>query len=762
MGEGRALPLDAVQDRRTPGALFATTLFASSALLFVVEPLVGKSLLPALGGGAAVWTTTAAFFQLALLAGYLYAHALSARGDPRRLAWLHVALVVAAAIAFAKAPGAVTLPAGTAHPGLWLFGTLARTVGAPFVLLAASTSLLHAWLAATAQPGARDPYFLFAASNAGSLLALLAYPAVIEPALGLTDQRRLWSLALFALAALLAACAAVVRGWRPLESARPSPDAVLAPVAAVPWRTRLRWVALAAVPSSLLLSVTSHATADVAALPLLWILPLALYLTTFIIAFARRPLVSPARVQALQPFFFLLVAVELYLNATGAAWPLIPVHGVAFFLIALGAHQALAASRPPAERSTEFYLWMAAGGALGGLFNVFVAPLAFSTLLEYPLGLVAAALLRAPAQSSSSRRARRLDLALPLGLGVALLALTLAANHLQARPDAGAGLVLASLGAPLLLAGVVIYACRARPLRFGLALAALCAVGTLHQPPGGRTLLHARSFYGVHTVSDRATSLRTLANGATVHGAQSRDPARRHEPLTYYHPTGPIGGVMEAWRGQPLRRRVGLVGLGAGALAAYSAPGERWTFFELDPAVVDVARDRGLFTYLADARGTVDVVVGDARRTLADAPDASFGLLVLDAFSSDAIPAHLLTREALVLYLRKLAPGGVAAFHLSNHFLDLEPVVAGGARELGLAARARSDHATRDEARAGKSSSLWMVVARDAADLAPLARDPRWRPARAAAPAWTDDKSDLWSSLHLRATEVFDFDALSH
>jgi SAM-dependent methyltransferase len=749
--------LDVGRGRWTLGLLFASTLFGSSALLFVVEPLVGKSLLPALGGGAAVWTTAAAFFQLALLAGYLYAHALSRRGDPRRLAWVHVAIVVAAALTFA--PAALTLPAGTTHPGLWLFGTLARTVGVPFVLLAASTPLLHSWLAATAHASARDPYFLFAASNAGSLLALLAYPAVIEPALGLSHQRRLWSLALFALAALLAACATVVRTWRPLESPRPSSDTV-APAPAVPWRTRLRWLALAAVPSSLLLSVTSHATADVAALPLLWILPLALYLATFILAFARRPLISPARVLALQPFFFLLVGVQLFMNATGAAWPLIPVHGVAFFLIALGSHQALAASRPPAERSTEFYLWLAAGGALGGLFNVFVAPLAFSTLLEYPLGLVAAALLRAPAPLSS-RRDRRLDVLVPLGLGAALLALTLVGNHLQARPYAGATAVLASLGAPLMLGGVAIYACRGRALRFGLALAALCAVGTLHQAPGGRTLLHARSFYGVHTVTDRGSSLRTLSNGATVHGAQSLDPARRREPLTYYHPTGPIGDVMEAWRGQPLRRRVGLVGLGAGALATYSAPGEHWTFFELDPAVIDVARDRGLFTYLADARGTVDVVEGDARRTLADAPDASFGLLVLDAFSSDAVPAHLLTREALGLYLRKLAPGGVAVFHLSNHFIDIEPVVAGGARALGLASRARADQATRDELRAGKSSSLWMAVARDAADLAPLVRDPRWRPARGGVPAWTDDKSDLWSSLHLRATEVFDFDALS-
>ena len=735
-------------------ALFAVTLFFSSALLFVVEPLVGKSLLPLLGGGAPVWTTTVAFFQLALLAGYLYAHALAGR---RRLAWAHVVALVAAALWFGQAARSMAPPVASAHPALWLFGTLALTVGLPFVLVAASTPLLHAWLSATAHDDARDPYFLFAASNAGSLLALLGYPTLIEPSLGLARQRQLWFFALFVLAALLAACAAAAsRGPRaPMSRALAGAPAS--------WPTRLRWLALAAVPSSLLLSVTSYATTDVVAVPLLWVLPVALYLSTFILAFARRPMISAARVRYLQPFFLVPIAIEFFFRTTGAAWPLIPVHGIAFFLLALGCHQTLAATRPVAQRSTEFYLWVAAGGALGGLFNVLVAPLVFRTMLEYPLGLCAAAALRARASDgSASRREGRLDVALPLGLGAALLLATLAANRAQALPGPHAALVLAAISAPLMLAGVGAYAFRGRPLRFGLALATICGIGLLHDRPGEHILLHARSFYGVQTVSDvAATALRTLANGATVHGAQSLEPARRREPLTYYHPTGPIGDVMAAWSGRPPHRRVALVGLGTGALAAYSAAGDRWTFFELDPTVVDIARDRGLFTYLADARGSVDVVLGDARRSLAAEPDAAFGLLVLDAFSSDAIPAHLLTREALTLYLRKLAPGGVLAFHLSNHFLDLEPVVASGAVSLGLTARACGNRATPVEARGGKASSLWMVVARAAAALAPLDANPRWRRARADAAAWTDDRSDVWSSLHIRASEMFDADALS-
>jgi hypothetical protein len=743
------------------GLLCAVTLFWSSALLFVVEPLVAKGLLPALGGGAPVWTTTAAFFQLALLGGYLYAHAVSRRGGARRFAWAHVGALVVAVVVFAGPPQMAAPAADVAHPALWLFGALARFVGLPVVLLAASTPLLHAWLSATRHEDARDPYFLFAASNAGSLLALLAYPVILEPALGLAQTRRWWSLGLYALVALLAACAVTVARTPPTGAVppEPAPEAWLA--APGSWRERWRWLALSAVPSSLLLSVTSYVTADVAALPLLWVGPLALYLVTFILAFRRRQVISPARVRALQAFFLVVIAVEFFLKTTGGAWPLIPLHGAAFFALALGCHQTLASRRPRPRRSTEFYLWIATGGALGGLFNVFVAPLVFPTLLEYPLGFVAAALLRPrPEGWSTSDGERRRDVALPLALGGALVLATLAVNHLQRWPDAGRGLVLAALVAPLALAGAATYAFRARPLRFGLALAAVTVAGLIHDAPGERALRHARSFYGVHTVADHRSSLRTLANGVTVHGAQSLTPARRHEPLTYYHPTGPIGAVMAAWAGTPQRRRVGVVGLGAGAVAAYSAPGEHWTFYELDPAVVEIARDSGLFTYLADARGIVDVVPGDARRTLARAPDESFGVLVLDAFSSDAIPAHLLTREAQALYLQKLAPGGVIAFHLSNHFLDLEPVVARGAASQGLATLVCQDGVTPAEARRGKTPSLWLVVARTAGDLAPLRGDGRWRPARMNADAWTDDRSDVWSAVHVRATEIFDFGAL--
>jgi SAM-dependent methyltransferase len=275
------------------------------------------------------------------------------------------------------------------------------------------------------------------------------------------------------------------------------------------------------------------------------------------------------------------------------------------------------------------------------------------------------------------------------------------------------------------------------------------AAGATYAKGSTRVLYTARSFYGTHKVVLEPPTTRTLAHGNTTHGAQDLAPDRRREPLTYYHRTGPIGGVMTAWQGRPQRRRVGVVGLGAGSLAAYAAPGERWTFFEIDDVVIDIARDRGLFAFLGDARGEVDVVPGDARLSLAAVPDATFGLLVLDAFSSDGVPAHLLTQEAIALYLRKLAPGGVLAVHLSNRYLDLQSVVAGDAAALGLAALVRFDSPTEAEARAWKTASHWMVLGRTPTDLAPLAPDPRWIAPAAAGPGWTDDASNLWGSLHL-------------
>ena len=727
--------------------LFATTLFLTSGLLFAVEPLVVKALLPLLGGGAVVWTTAVAFFQVALVAGYLYAHVAARKLGTRRNVWLHVALLAAVAWLFPlRAPTAWTAP--QAHQALWLFARLSATIGPLFVLLAATAPLLQSWLASSGHRSARDPYFLYAASNAGSLLALSAYPIAVEPFVGLARQRHLWSAGLALAVACLAACAVAtrLRGGRAEggEQAAPPPGDG---AGAVGWRTRARWLALAAVPSSLLLSVTTYVTTDLVGVPLLWVIPLALYLVTFILAFSARQGLPARRMLWLQPLLLVPLAAEMFVTTVGGALVLLPIHLTVFFVTALCCHQTLAASRPRADRSTEFLLWIAVGGALGGLFNVFVAPVLFRSVVEYPLGLVAAALLRpAVVDPSDERRERRRDVALPFALA-ALLAggiwlLRQTSGGMTAR---GEGVALAVL---LAAAGCAVYAFRARARRFGLGLAAMMASGALYAQGATEVVLRARSFYTVHKVERNGPSMLTLKNGNTIHGGQDLSPARRREPLMYYGRGSPIGDVMTAFANRPQRARVGVVGLGVGTLAAYAAPGERWTFYEIDPVVVELARDAGLFSYLADSRGRMDVVLGDGRRSLAAAPDGTFGLLVFDAFSSDAVPAHLLTHEAIALYQRKLAPGGLLAFHLSNQYLTLRPIVAGGAAAEGLVVLTRSGGVTQAEAAAGLSASEWVVAARALQDLAPLAADPGWHPLSGdGARGWTDDASSLWSAL---------------
>ena len=668
--------------------LFATALFLTSGLLFAVEPLIAKGLLPSLGGGATVWTTAVAFFQLALVVGYLYAHLASTRLGLRRHAALHVVLLGAVALALPLAPVNGVAPA--THQTLWLFGRLAATIGLPFVLLAATSPLLQAWFASTGSRGARDPYFLYAASNAGSMLALLAYPALIEPWLGLAHQRRLWSSGMILAVGLVATCAVVSlrRSSSPAPAAPPSRGGARA--GGVGWRLRWRWLALAAVPSSLLLSVTTYVTTDLVAFPLLWVVPLAIYLLTFILAFSARQPLSMRRLLWLQPLLLVPLTAEMFMTTEGNALALIPIHLTIFFVTALVCHQTLAHSRPTAERSTEFYLWIAVGGALGGLFNVFLAPVLFRSVVEYPLGLIAAALLRpAAAVTAGEPRARRLDLALPGGLAAGLCGAALVLRRLSLTPADHTGLF--ALAGLLSLAGVAAYSFRWRPLRFGLGLAAIVVGGAFYAGGAPRAAFADRSFYAVHRVVRDSPTRLTLVSGNTVHGVQDLSPALRHEPLSYYHRRSPIGELMTAWQGRPQRGRIGVVGLGAGTLAAYAEPGEHWTFFEIDPVVVDLARDRGLFTFLADARGEVDIVLGDGRLSLASIPDGTFGLLVFDAFSSDAVPVHLLTREAIALDLRKLAPGGLLAFHVSNRHLDLQRVLAGGATAAGLVGLLRAD-----------------------------------------------------------------------
>jgi len=613
-------------------------------------------------------------------------------------------------------------------------------VGLPFFVVSTSSPLLQKWFAATGHPAGRDPYFLYGASNLGSMLALVAYPLLVEPNLTLAVQSRLWAGGYVGLALLTLGCAAVL--WRSRPDGSAAADAEDAPPERVTGRRRGRWVLLAFVPSSLMQGVTTYLSSDIAAVPLFWVLPLALYLLSFILVFAQRPPLPHAALARALPLVLTPLVMLLAMRATEPLPVLMLLHLGTLFLTAMVCHGEMARDRPSPQRLTEFYLWMSVGGVLGGAFNALLAPVVFTYVVEYPIALALACLVlprRADAAKEPVFTPRDVTLPAALALLTAGLVLLGQKYFLQSAP-AAAGLMF---GLPALLC----FFFSQRPLRFALGVAALLLT-SLFYGTGDRTLYARRSFFGIHRVTqDPKGRFHSLSHGRTLHGRQSRDPALSRVPLTYYHPTSPIGQVFALC---PVARQapVAVVGLGIGSLATYGQAGQPWTFYEIDPVVEQIARNPRYFTYLHESPASVEVVLGDARLSLAAARNGQFGLIVLDAYSSDAIPVHLVTREALRLYTQKLATGGLLAFHISNLHLDLRPVFANLARDAGLECRVRNDTAvSTQETEEGKTGSLWLVMARRPADLASLAADPRWQhdPGQPGAPVWTDQFSSVLS-----------------
>lgn len=741
---GRSPRADATPPAARSGAamlaVYTGTMFISAALLFMVQPMFAKMALPLLGGSPSVWNTSLVFFQVALLGGYLYAHFVVQRLGVRRAALVHAGLVLAPLLVLPVAVPAGWTPPAEGNPVPWLLALLGVSVGLPFFVLSTTSPLLQAWFARTGHRQAADPYFLYAASNAGSMLALIAYPLLIEPRLRLTEQREWWAAGYLLLAVFILTCAAIV--WRATSGRAARPQLRLVPTSAAARASRLdrrrvaRWILLSAVPSSLLISVTTTLQTTVAPIPLIWVAPLSLYLLTYIFVFSPR---FAGLNQALTRFLPVTLAALAMLMAAHISGPLallIGFHLGVGFIATMVCHGQLANDRPAAEHVTTFYICLSVGGALGGMFNGFVAPLVFSSVTEYPLALVILCLLL-----PGSGEATWVKRALVAVLGVLVLLLAVGVPGPDLRlPMPG---VLAVLGVGALAA----FAAARRPLRLALGIAAMfVAGGVLYTGQEGRTLHTERTFFGLHRVLlDGTGRYRVLVNGSTQHGRQALDPARRREPLMYYTQSGPIGQVFTALP-RKANQRVAVVGLGSGALACYQQPGESWTFYEIDPAVIRIARDPRYFTYLADCAPDAAMVVGDARLAMRSAEAGAYDLIVLDAFSSDTPPVHLLTREALALYMEKLAPGGVLAYHISNVYLDLRPVVAGIANDAGLLAYTRDDdRITYTELDNGKSGSRWAVLARDQADIAPLITDPRWRPAvlDPSLPVWTDEYSSI-------------------
>jgi len=721
------------------------------------------------------------FFQAMLLAGYAYALLVSRYLRLRAQVAAHALLLIITALTFPILLSDAT--AGSVpregDPSLWLLGSLLTTVGLPFFAVSTFSPLLQKWFAETRQDSSRDPYFLYAASNAGSLLALLSYPLLLEPGFTLRGQSRLWSSVYALLALLAAACAfTLLRRTQPSETKLPAHltgeataaagthdeetnslaliandiqiAASDATVATLSWHRRLRWVALAFVPSSLMLGVTTYLSTDIASLPLLWIIPLSLYLLTLVFAFARRQLLKLRTLARIMPGIALVFTLVYLSGATKPPWLLILSHLCFFFFAALACHSQLAADRPGVRHLTEFYLLMSVGGVLGGIFNALIAPALFNTTLEYPLAIILACLLlpRPPGgdiPQHDTPREHWLDIGFPAALALSTMLLALVVSHFVFDPVQRLALVV---GVPLIIA----YLFKRRPVRFALALGAVMLGSSFHAGLTRETLFAERNFYGTLRVTrDTASDMHWLYHGTTLHGRQSHALDRHCEPLSYYHREGPLGRVFETFNARPpatTPHNVAIVGLGTGATAAYTRAGQDWTFYEINPAVVQVARDPTYFTYLSYCTAApVSIALGDARLQMQNAPAAHYGLIVLDAFSSDAIPMHLMTLEALDLYLSKLAPnGGLLVFHISNRSLDLHPVVADLARARNLHALSFDD--TAPNQRSGKEPSQWVVLSRRPEDVSTLALDStRWRKleGRPDRPVWRDDFSNIIS-----------------
>jgi hypothetical protein len=650
--------------------LFFCTLVCSSALLFLVEPMFAKLLLPLLGGTPAVWNTCMVCFQALLLGAYAYGHWSIRWLGVRRQAVVQLIVLCVAAMALPVAlPHGWEPPAGR-NPILWLLGILTVGVGLPFFAVATTAPVLQRWFSSSGHRAGGDPYFLYAASNLGSLAALIAYPTLLEPLMRLTDQTHLWSCGYIGLIVLSACCALFVGPSRDAERVRAEPIAT--------WR-RARWVLLAMIPSSLLLGTTTFITTDIAAVPMLWIVPLVLYLLSFILVFASRPILPHRLMVRLQPVMVLGVALFMLGRVGQPVWMVLAMHLACLFVSSMACHGELAADRPSVGRLTDFYLMMSLGGVLGGLFNALAAPLLFNGAVEYPIALVAACALcpRVKAGKSNGNRWGLLfDFAWPAGVGLLAWGMPRVVAAM-AGPDAISWHMLA-LGIAVMATALAI----SRRWRFVAALAILFLVaGT--DVGKGQVLLTRRSFFGIHRVVRNPDGpFNDIYHGTTVHGRQFVDPntgmpIRPRVALTYYSQTGPIGQIFTQALGTYPAKRVYVVGLGVGSLAAYADRGTELTYFEIDPAVRWLAADSGYFTFLksAEERGAaVRIVMGDARLTLRQMQSRSCDILVIDAFCGDAIPVHLLTREAMKIYLDKLDHGGILAFHVSNMYLNLLPI----------------------------------------------------------------------------------------
>ncbi len=742
-------------------ALFVSTILLSAFLLFLIQPMLTKILLPLLGGSPAVWQTAMMFYQALLLGGYLYAHTATRYWGTKKQSRLHIVLLLLSCACLPIQLSSVDAFSPTEAPIGFLLVSLLLTIGAPFFILSANAPLLQHWYACHRATESDNPFALYSASNLGSFTALLAYPFAIEWLLPLSTQTALWSGLYAVFTMLLILCVAQINRHFAHETPMDSDGDAATEDAASPTPVqKLRWVALAFIPSSLMLGLTTYMTTDIAAAPLLWIIPLALYLATYVLAFHPR-MPGYRFFLSEQPIIISLLMIGMA-TQLDAVTPFQAIHFIAFFAIAMVCHGQLALCRPQARHLTGFYVWVSVGGACGGVFNALIAPALFTHADEYWLVLVLGCFLRPKTEKAArEKRERVLDLLLPLTLAAVLILQYHGAalierfvpeiiDRLQAlrtelfmgRPVPESDAITACF---IVLAGILLPKyCQHRPLRFGCAALVIFIAIPFAQSAKKDVIIYTeRNFFGIITITERADPpLHFLEHGTTLHGIQSLEEDKRLALTTYYiH-------VRDIFRRLPDETRlkpVALGGLGAGTLACLGEEQQEFNFFEIDEAVKYIAQNPEFFTYLRDCSTRSTVTIADARIGMQGAADGHYGAIFMDAYSSDALPMHLLTLEALNIYARKLAPGGIIAFNISNRYLRLSQVLANLAQAAGMVAIER----VAASKEANTTAAHWVVMARHWEDLAPLGYEKDgWRPMKANNDTlWTDDYSNLLSVL---------------
>ena len=749
--------------------VFSLTLLLSSFLLFLVQPMIGRMLLPSLGGTPAVWNGCMLFFQAALLAGYAWAHYGPPKLGVKNHLLVHLFLLAAVCCLLPmKIVDSWAAPVDS-NPMFWLLGQLTLCVGLPFFVISSSAPLLQRWfsLSASETEQGSEPWFLYAISNFGSLVALISYPFVFERIMGLTNQGIFWASGFLLLTCMFANCAwYTLRNARPEVLTRPRTKTHTAPLS---WNQRVRYIVLAAIPSSLMLGVTTIVSTDAGSFPLMWSIPLALYLITFILVFAKRQLLPHRWIVRATPFFLLAMPLVMTIDLGDNPALMIAAHFAVFFVVAMACHGEMARLRPPVEQLTEFYLMMSIGGVVGGAFNSLLAPVLFNSILEYPIVLIAASLVLpawreiADGQNSTDRSPAPSWLSIEKIWAVPVALLVLLSGVWAFEYS------LLTLFRPLVMllgfavpAAVCILLARS-PRRF-VPCYALLLLGYPFIHVNHDVTLKQRGFFGVNEIAT-VGEFRTLINGRTQHGMQRIEETENPLPLSYYHPDGPVGDLFRQFGDQ--QNRIGVVGLGVGTIAAYGQANQQLDFYEIDPIVYQMASDENYFSYLSSARSDVEVILGDARVQLdarrkrmsrltnvAWRPNSNetqtknrlYGMMILDAFGSDSVPIHLLTEEAVELYLDSLDENGLLAIHISSKFMNFIPVGAALSQHFGLHSAVRTDaQLTQSDRQSGRSASRYMIFSRDKETIDRfLDLENGWQPLKSDRPVhWTDEHANI-------------------